>query len=242
MANMFKFVHGGWYTILLAGIVCAVMLAWHKAHGIRMRYFEYRNLDDYGQLLTDISRDREIPKYASNLVYLSNSGRPEEVESKILYSIINKQPKRADRYWLLRVEFVDTPDTLEYDAEPYFDGLLWSVGLRIGFRVPLQISVYFRQVVEDLVAAGKIDLVSDYPSLRRHGIAGNFRFGIIRRIFSPSSSCGSLERTLMLVYERLRRMALSPEKALGLDTSNTAIENVPLIIARHTPRRIVPEK
>ncbi len=242
VANMFKFVHGGWYTILLAGLVCAVMLAWHKAHGIRMRYFEYKKLDDYGTLLTDISRDREIPKYASNLVYLSNSEQPDRVESKILYSIINKQPKRADRYWLLRVDFVDTPDTLTYEVEPHFDGLLWSVGLKIGFRVPPQISMYFRQVVEDLVGSGKIDLVSDYPSLRRHGIAGNFRFGIIRRIFSPSSLCGNLERTVMLVYERLRRMALSPEQALGLDTSYTTIENVPLIIARRTPRRIVPEK
>ncbi len=242
VANMFKFVHGGWYTILLAGLVCAVMLAWHKAHGIRMRYFEYKKLDDYGTLLTDISRDREIPKYASNLVYLSNSEQPDRVESKILYSIINKQPKRADRYWLLRVDFVDTPDTLTYEVEPHFDGVLWSVGLKIGFRVPPQISMYFRQVVEDLVGSGKIDLVSDYPSLRRHGIAGNFRFGIIRRIFSPSSLCGNLERTVMLVYERLRRMALSPEQALGLDTSNTTIENVPLIIARRTPRRIVPEK
>lgn len=242
VANMFKFVHGGWYTILLAGLVCAVMLAWHKAHGIRMRYFEYKKLDDYGTLLTDISRDREIPKYATNLVYLSNSEQPDRVESKILYSIINKQPKRADRYWLLRVDFVDTPDTLTYEVEPHFDGLLWSVGLKIGFRVPPQISMYFRQVVEDLVGSGKIDLVSDYPSLRRHGIAGNFRFGIIRRIFSPSSLCGNLERTVMLVYERLRRMALSPEQALGLDTSYTTIENVPLIIARRTPRRIVPEK
>ena len=242
VANMFKFVHGGWYTILLAGLVCAVMLAWHKAHGIRMRYFEYKKLDDYGTLLTDISRDREIPKYATNLVYLSNSEQPDRVESKILYSIINKQPKRADRYWLLRVDFVDTPDTLTYEVEPHFDGVLWSVGLKIGFRVPPQISMYFRQVVEDLVGSGKIDLVSDYPSLRRHGIAGNFRFGIIRRIFSPSSLCGNLERTVMLVYERLRRMALSPEQALGLDTSNTTIENVPLIIARRTPRRIVPEK
>ena len=239
VANMFKFVHGGWYTILLAGLVCAVMLAWHKAHGIRMRYFEYKKLDDYGTLLTDISRDREIPKYATNLVYLSNSEQPDRVESKILYSIINKQPKRADRYWLLRVGFADT---LTYEVEPHFDGLLWSVGLKIGFRVPPQISMYFRQVVEDLVGSGKIDLVSDYPSLRRHGIAGNFRFGIIRRIFSPSSLCGNLERTVMLVYERLRRMALSPEQALGLDTNNTTIENVPLIIARRTPRRIVPEK
>ena len=240
VANMFKFMHGGWYTILLAGVVCGVMLAWYVAHCIRMRHFQYRRLEDYGELIADISNDREIPKYASNLVCLSISRRSDEVESKILYSIINKQPKRADRYWLLRVQFVDSPDTLAYEARPFFGGLVWSVGLQIGFRVQPQISVYFRQVVEDLVAQGRIDLVSHYPSLRKHGIAGNFRFDIIRRIFSPSSSCSGFERAVMAIYERLRRLALSPEKALGLDTSNTTIENVPLIIKRRSPRRIRP--
>lgn len=241
VANMFKFMHGGWYTLLLAGVVCAVMIVWHKAYGVRKKYIEYKKIADYGGILTDIHNDSEISKYATNLIYISTSNRDDEVESKILYSIINKQPKRAERYWILRVEFTDDPDTLVYNTKPMFGGLLWCVGIKMGFRVQPQVSVYLRQIVEDLVARGEIDLTSAYPSLRKHDIPGDFRFSIIHRIFSQSSSCGRVERAIMTLYERLRHMAISPEKALSLDTSNTTVENVPLIIERRSPRRIVAE-
>ena len=166
---------------------------------------------------------------------------PALVESKILYSIINKQPKRADRYWILRVQYTDTPDTLTYTATPLADGRIWCVGLNIGFRVQPKITVYLRQIVEDLVAAGRIDLVSTYPSLRRHGIPGDFRFSIIHRIFSPSSNCAKGERTVMRLFERLRHLAVSPERAMGLDTSTTTVENVPLIIPGPSTTRIQPQ-
>lgn len=187
VANLFKFMHGGWYTILIAGAVCAVMIIWHRACHIRRRYIQFKPIADHAPVIADIRADRDIPKYATNLVYISHSDDPALVESKILYSIINKQPKRADRYWILRVQYTDTPDTLTYTATPLADGRIWCVGLNIGFRVQPKITVYLRQIVEDLVAAGRIDLVSTYPSLRRHGIPGDFRFSIIHRIFSPLS-------------------------------------------------------
>ena len=230
VANLFKFMHGGWYTILIAGAVCAVMIIWHRACHIRRRYIQFKPIADHAPVIADIRADRDIPKYATNLVYISHSDDPTLVESKILYSIINKQPKRADRYWILRVQYTDTPDTLTYTATPLADGRIWCVGLNIGFRVQPKITVYLRQIVEDLVAAGRIDLVSTYPSLRRHGIPGDFRFSIIHRIFSPSSNCAKGERTVMRLFERLRHLAVSPERAMGLDTSTTTVENVPLII------------
>lgn len=239
VANMFKFFHGGWFTIMIAGAVCAVMIVWHNASHIRRRYIEYRKLEHYGQILTDIHADHEIPQYASNLVYISHSDRSDLIESKILYSIINKQPKRAQRYWILRVEYVDSPDTLAYTARPMFGGLVWCVGMKIGFRVPPRVSVYLRQVVEDLVTDGQVDLTSAYPSLRKHGITGDFRFSIIHRIFSPSSPCGKGEHTIMMLYERLRHIAISPQKAMSLDTSNTSVECVPLIISNRPSRQIV---
>lgn len=216
VANLFKFMHGGWYTILIAGAVCAVMIIWHRACHIRRRYIQFKPIADHAPVIADIRADRDIPKYATNLVYISHSDDPALVESKILYSIINKQPKRADRYWILRVQYTDTPDTLTYTATPLADGRIWCVGLNIGFRVQPKITVYLRQIVEDLVAAGRIDLVSTYPSLRRHGIPGDFRFSIIHRIFSPSSNCAKGERTVMRLFERLRHLAVSPERAMGL--------------------------
>ena len=241
VANLFKFMHGGWYTILIAGAVCAVMIIWHRACHIRRRYIQFKPIADHAPVIADIRADRDIPKYATNLVYISHSDDPALVESKILYSIINKQPKRADRYWILRVQYTDTPDTLTYTATPLADGRIWCVGLNIGFRVQPKITVYLRQIVEDLVAAGRIDLVSTYPSLRRHGIPGDFRFSIIHRIFSPSSNCAKGERTVMRLFERLRHLAVSPERAMGLDTSTTTVENVPLIIPGPPTTRIQPQ-
>ncbi len=241
VANLFKFMHGGWYTILIAGAVCAVMIIWHRACHIRRRYIQFKPIADHAPVIADIRADRDIPKYATSLVYISHSDDPALVESKILYSIINKQPKRADRYWILRVQYTDTPDTLTYTATPLADGRIWCVGLNIGFRVQPKITVYLRQIVEDLVAAGRIDLVSTYPSLRRHGIPGDFRFSIIHRIFSPSSNCAKGERTVMRLFERLRHLAVSPERAMGLDTSTTTVENVPLIIPGPSTTRIQPQ-
>lgn len=238
VANMFKFMHGGWFTILIAGLVCGVMLVWREAEMIRRKFVEYHDFADYTGIITDIKNDRDIPKYASNVVYLSRARDASMVESKLVYSIINKQPKRADHYWILRVEFTDSPDTLEYERSILIPGTLTSFRFRIGFRIQPRLSVYFRQAVEDMVDEGLMDLTSAYPSLRRHGIAGDFRFIIIHRIFSPSSQCDSRDRMLMNMHAFLRRMELSAGSAFGLDTSMVKIENVPLIINSRSPRRI----
>ena len=238
VSNMFKFLHGGWYTLLLAGIICAIMLFWRRARNIRNSYIEYKDFDSNLNIIKAISNDCEIPKYAANVVYISKSESPDKVESKLLYSIINKHPKRADHYWVIRVHYDDAPDTLEYKYDILIPHTLVSIDITIGFRIQPQVSVYLRQIVEDLVAAGEIDLTSSYPSLREYGIAGDFRFIIIHRVFSPSSNCPASYRLVLGIYGFLRHIGLSDEKALGLDTSSVTVENVPLIITTGVSRRI----
>lgn len=238
-ANLFKFAHGGWYSLLIAGIVAAVMIIWRNATRVRARFIEYRSLADCASLITDVKADTQIPKYASNLIYFSRSPDKTLVESKLVYSIISKQPKRADHYWLLHVEYTDDPDTLSYTAEDVVPGTLYLVTMRLGFRVQPTVSVYLRQVVEDLVAAGRLDLTSTYPSLHARGIPGDFRFIILHRIFSPSSNCPHGAARLMRLHGMLRRMGVSDRSAMGLDTSAVTLETVPLIINTSPQRRIV---
>lgn len=238
IANLFKFMHGGWFTILIAGIVFGVMFVWYRAEQVRSRYIEYAKVDDSLGIIADIKADREIPKYAANVIYISRSARSDEVECKLLYSIINKQPKRADHYWIIRLDVVDEPDTLEYDVMTLIPSTMYSVDLRLGFRVRPRVSVYLRQIVEDMVAEGELDITSSYPSLKSHGIAGDFRFIIIHRIFSAASCCTAMSGLVMSLHDKLRNIAISDEDALGLDTSNVTIENVPLIINNMYGRRI----
>ena len=238
-ANLFKFAHGGWYSLLIAAVVAAVMIIWRNATRVRARFIEYRSLADCAPLIADVKADMQIPRYASNIIYFSRSPDKALVESKLVYSIISKQPKRADHYWLLRIEHTDDPDTLSYTTDVVVPGTLYLVTMRLGFRVQPTVSVYLRQVVEDLVAAGRLDLTSTYPSLHARGIPGDFRFIILHRIFSPSSSCPRGAARLMRLHGMLRRMGVSDQSAMGLDTSAVTLETVPLIINTSPQRRIV---
>lgn len=230
ISNVSKFMRGGWYTILLATIIFAIMLVWQRATKIRNSYIEYKKFNDNLEIISDISRDKDIPKHASNLVYISKSENQEEIESKIIYSIINKHPKRADHYWIIRVNFDDAPNTLEYDYKILIPNVFISIDLFIGYSIEPKVSAYLRQIIEDMVANGQFELTSTYPSLQKRGIPGDFHFIIIHRLFSPSSNCGPFEKIVMNLYGLISRMGMSNEKTLGLDTSNVTVENVPLII------------
>lgn len=238
-ANLSKFMAGGWFTLFIGGLLCFIMLVWVAALKIRRRHLSSKRTSDYYGIISDIKADDTIPKYASNLVYVNHSHGEGSVDDKLVYSIINKQPKRADHYWLLNLEFVDTPDTLEYTFTPLVKDTLFSVTMRIGFRIEPRVSLYLRQIVEDLVADGKLDLTSTYPSLRKNGIPGDFRFVIIHRIYYPEDSHNRRQNLLMSLYAIIRKIGIDEPNALGLDTSVVVVERVPLIIsgrAKHLRR------
>ena len=230
VANLSKFLAGGWCTMLIGSILFLTMYVWVRAMKIRRQYISAKPLDDYYQIISDIKADGSIPKYASNLVYINHANKEGAVDDKLLYSIINKQPKRADHYWLINMEFVDTPDTLEYDCETLIPNTLYNVTMHIGFRIEPRVSLYLRQVVEDLVACKKVDLTSAYPSLRKNGIPGDFRFIIIHRVYYPENSVNRQQNLLMNLYSLISKIGIDDPKALGLDTSMVVVERVPLII------------
>ena len=229
-ANLSKFLAGGWCTMLIGGVLFLMMYVWVRAIKIRVHYISTKPLDDYYQIISDIKADESIPKYASNLVYVNHADKEGSVDDKLLYSIINKQPKRADHYWLINLEFVDTPDTLEYRCETLIPNTLYSVTMHIGFRIEPRVSLYLRQVVEDLVASRKVDITSTYTSLRKNNISGDFRFIIIHRVYYPESSDNRQQNLLMSIYALISKIGIDEPKALGLDTSMVVVERVPLII------------
>lgn len=246
-ANLSKFMVGGWFTLLIGGLLCFIMFVWVSANKIRRKHMSSKRLSEYYNIISDIKADESISKYASNLVYVNHADKEGCVDDKLLYSIINKQPKRADHYWLINLEFVDTPDTLEYNCSTLIKETLFSITMRIGFRIEPRVSLYLRQVVDDLVADGEVELTSSYPSLHKNGIPGDFRFIIIHRIYYPEDSRNRRQNLLMSLYALIRKIGIGEPSALGLDTSVVVVERVPLIIAnraKHIRRieRIKPEK
>ena len=182
VANLAKFMHGGWVTMLLAGTICLVMYVWFNADKIRNTFVERRDIRKYYDVLSDIKSDSSISKFATNIVYMSRFCGKYDVEQKVLYSIINKHPMRADHYILLHTDYEDTPNERSYDFYELIPGTLYRINLHLGFRVQPYVNLYLRQVIEDQVGNGKFALESGYDSLRRHHVAGNFIFVFIKRV------------------------------------------------------------
>ncbi len=229
-ANLAKFIHGGWFTILLAGVIAFVMYVWQRGRNIKNQFTRFVKIADYMETIKDISEDTTIQKYATNLVYITHADYDTDIETKILYSICNKKPKRADTYWLLHVHITDEPHTMEYSVEKLLPGVLMRVEFRLGFKVQPRINLYFKHVIEELVANKEIDLESGYPLLRMHHIPADFHFIIIRRIQNYDFDFPAFEQFVMDMYRWLTKMSTSDIRAYGLDTSNVVEEKVPFVI------------
>jgi KUP system potassium uptake protein len=230
IANLEKFPHGGWVTLLVTSFLFSFMFAWYLARKIRNRYVEFVKLRDFTSLIAEMSSDTSIPKYATHLVYLTSANRMEEIESKVMYSILQKQPKRADTYWFVHVDVVDEPYTVDYKVDEIVNDKIIHVEFRLGFRVEQRINMMFRQVVEDLVLNREVDIRSRYYSLNKKNLVGDFRFVVIEKHISNENEFGVFEKIVLKIYSFLHLFALPEEKAFGLDTSSVTVEKVPLVV------------
>ncbi len=228
--NLVKFIHGGWFTLSVGFILFSIMWTWHSARKIRNRYVKFIAIDDYFSIVKELSDDESVPKYASQLVYLTSANFNSEIESKIIYSILQKQPKRADVYWLVHVDVVDEPYKKEYEVDFLVPNKLIRIDFKLGFRVEQQINLLFRKVVEDLVKKGEVDITSTYKSLNKHKIVGDFRFVVIEKVLSRSHNLSFYESFIMAFYVYLKRVSLSEERGFGLDLSFVTVEKVPLML------------
>ena len=235
IANMNKFTHGGWFTILLGGFLFMVMYVWFSGRRIKNSFIEFIHVDKYMDVIKDLSQDETVPKFATNLVYLTKANKSTDVESKIIYSILNKHPKRADVYWLLHVDILDDPHVLEYKVTHIIPGTLIKVDFKIGFKVQPRVNLFFRQVLDELSHNQEIDMLSHYASLRKHHVSADFRFVVIDRIQNYDFDFPAKEQFVMDLYSIFKRFGISEVRALGLDTSNVIVETVPLYIDKEIP-------
>ena len=230
VANLIKFPNGGWVSVLIGASIASVMYVWLQAFKIKLRLTEYVRIDQYTQSIKELSRDISIPKYATHLVFMSNAGRQSEIESKIIYSIFQKRPKRADIYWFVHVDTTDDPYTMEYKVNTIAPDDAYKVTFRLGFRVEQRINLFFRKVIEDMVKNKEVDITSRYESLSRQNVIGDFRFVVLEKFLSFENELPARERFIMNIYFTVKGFTTPEDRWFGLDSSSVKIEKVPLVI------------
>jgi KUP system potassium uptake protein len=231
VANLEKFMHGGYVTLVVGGALFAVMYVWFRSRKIKNRYVEFVRMEHYIPMIQELSNDKTIPKYATHLVYMTSANNPKEIEHKIIYSILNKKPKRADIYWFVHVDVLDDPYTCEYSVEHIIPNDIIRVEFRLGFRVEQRINLMFRKVVQELVDNKEVNITSRYESLEKNNVVGDFQFIVLEKYLSQDNELPFLERIVMKLYFWLKEISLGEERGFGLDPSNVTIEKFPLIVA-----------
>lgn len=207
-----------------------VMMIWHRARKIANRYLDFVKIKDYLTPMADLSADKEVPRYATHLVYLTKANNHREIEHRIIDSILNKKPKRADIYWFIHIDRTDSPYGMEYSIRELIDDKVMRVDFKLGFRIQPRVNVLFKKVMQELNECQELGIYSKYESLKSKDFHTDITYVIIESFFSIENELTVREDFIMDVYFNIKHLSQSDQKAFGLDNDMTIVEHVPLII------------
>ncbi|MDR3714594.1 MAG: KUP/HAK/KT family potassium transporter [Puia sp.] len=228
VANAIKIVKRLFFLVFEIGLI-ATMYIWYHARKINNRFLMFVNWDQYLPLLETLSNDESLPKFSSHLIYLTKANNPKQIEKRIVSSIFDNNAKRADLYWMIHLETTDQPYTMEYGVEELKNAKVIRVDFRLGFRVQPRIGLMLRKVVDEMINNKELDIVSRYPSVNKEDLQ-NFRFVVLEKFLSYDNEFSVRDGFILNSYFSINRAALSDSKAFGLDSNQTIVEKIPLVV------------
>jgi KUP system potassium uptake protein len=230
IANVVK-IKERWMFLFFELFIFMVMYIWFKARKVNNSLIRFEDLGKHTALISALSLDENIPKFATHLIYLSKANSRNEIEEKIVKSIFAKKPKRADVYWFVHINRTEQPYTLSYEVNELVDDKVIKVNINIGFRVQPKTELYFKQIVKELVFNKELNLHTRPDGSTRYNAEPDFKFVLFNKFLSVENELSVGRGLLIDSYFFLRRLGQSDEKAFGLDRSDVVTEQVPLIYA-----------
>ncbi len=228
IANVAK-IKERWMFLFFELFIFMTMYVWYYARKINNRLTKFIDLGRYIHQIKELSQDDAIPKFSTHLVYLTKANTRHQVEEKIIRSILAKKPKRADVYWFVHIHRTEEPYTLTYDVSELVDDKVIKVTINVGFRVQLRTELYFKIIVQELVANQELNLHIRPDGSTRYNAEPDFRFVVLEKFLSVENEFALREGLLLNAYFFLKNLGLSDEKAFGLDKSDVEVEQVPLV-------------
>ena len=242
VSNLSKFSHGGWFSFAIAIIFFLMMFILLKARTLRDRHTEFVNLKHYEQLIQDLQADTSVPKEATNLVYMAVANSKRYIDSNIIYSIFKKRPKRADVYWFVHVDTVDSPYTSKYSVDTIIPRKCFFIRIKLGFKSDHRVNLLLNKILHDMADAAEIDLISHYDSLQKHSMPSDFKFVILHSLASVDSEISNFDNLIIQGYRFIKKHSLSTEEMYGLELANVEVERVPIMVGPPAKVRIKREK
>ena len=231
VSSLGKFIVGGYVAIILSAAVLFIMMSWYRGTQIEQAQNTFLNMREYLDAIKKLQRDETIPLCSNNMVYLVKGDETEKIDRDILYSILDKDPKRADAYWFISVNTTNEPFQKQYEVETYGTDYIYRVNLYLGYKVRPSVNIYLRQVVHELLATGELPKQNKRHSIYGPSDVGSFKFCMIRKMMPQEGDIDDLDDLLIRAKYVMRRICGNPFQWFGLETSNIIIEYVPLFLA-----------
>lgn len=238
-ASMAKFLHGGWFTLLLTLAILMIMYTWNEGTKLERSQRRHMMPKDFLPALDKLHGDSHIHRFADNIVYLTSDPDLKRLDTDIFFSIFADHPKRARAWWAVVVETTDEPFTREYSVENFGTDYLFRVRIRLGFKVSQSIPAYLHQIMHDLEKTGELpNQQSIYPKLDADPGIGTIRYVVIHKALMPESKVSGRGALSLQIKYAIRRVAGSPVKWFGLAPYNPLVEVQPLFVSTRRPPRL----
>lgn len=228
IANVAK-IKERWMFLFFELFIFMVMYVWYYARKINNRLVKFVDLGKYTNRIKELSLDDDIPKFSTHLIYLTKANNRSQVEEKIINSIFAKKPKRADVYWFLHINRTEHPFTLSYDVSELIDDTVFKITLNVGFRIQPKTEIYFKKIVQELVARKELNLHIRPDGSSKYNAEPDFKFVVIEKFVSIENEFALKEGLLLSTYFFLKNLGQSDERAFGLEKSDVVVEQIPLI-------------
>lgn len=236
-ASLSKFTHGGYVTVLITLLILAMMIFWYFGNRVREKYAdrsEMVDLRDYKEMLLELSKDEKEPLFTDNLIILAKVKRNFKVKRELLYSILDKKPKRAKVYWFVTVNTTDEPYSNYYTVDMMGTRNIVNLQLFLGYKMNPSVNLYLYQIVSDLMQKDVIDEQPQKYTTSPGRIVGNFSVLAIQEILSPNTRISPWTRILIAGRIFLQNHSTTPIQWFGLETSEVHIEKVPLFLKKRS--------
>ena len=232
VSSLGKFSIGGYVAIIISLVILLIMISWYRGTQIERMQKVKLPMRDYLSNIKGLQNDPDIPYISNNLVYIAKGDNFEEIDRDILYSILDRDPKKADAYWFISINTTHEPFDREYEVETFGTDYIFRVNLILGYKVKQSVNVYLRQIVQDLLKTGELP-----KQVREHSIygpsdVGSFKFCMIRKMMPGEGDLSPIDNFLIHNKYLIRRLAGSPVRWFGLQTSRVMIEYVPLFLPK----------
>lgn len=229
VANIVKFQEGGYITVMTGIAFLVIMYTSYFGRKINNRYTKFLHLGKYAPKIVELSGDESIPKFTTHLIYLTKADRRDQIEEITIDSIFSKKPKRADVYWFFHINRTNHPYTLNYEVSELVDDKIIKIVVNIGFRIQPRTELYFRQIIEDLIANRELNLHLKHSGSTKYNPSLDYRFVVIEKYLSIENEFAFHEGFVLNSYFFLKRWSQDDEHAFGLDKTSVVVEEVPFV-------------